>query len=181
VSPGERVAERPVRGRPGERDRNGIAGSPVAQASKPLKAGGLKTRPPAKQAATRRPLNGLNTNPVDFHDAHSTTNRRSPCSSPSSIRPRRRPDFPAGIRVGMTPLSAWSAPSHSSDSKPRTRAQGLVAELPAEAYGEVMNAFKANPGGAGGIKPESIETSAGLAYYTMENATDGTTNVRAIR
>src|ERR1700710_1403001 len=41
-----------------------------------------------------------------------------------------------------------------------------------------MSAFKANPGGAGGVKPESIETSAGLAYYTVEAARDGTTNVR---
>ena len=54
----------------------------------------------------------------------------------------------------------------------------LVTELPAEAYGEVVNAFKANPGGTGGIKPESIETPAGLAYYTAENAKDGATNVR---
>ena len=54
----------------------------------------------------------------------------------------------------------------------------LVTELPAEAYGEVVNAFKANPAGAGGIKPESIETAAGVAYYTAENAKDGATNVR---
>jgi hypothetical protein len=54
----------------------------------------------------------------------------------------------------------------------------LVAELPADAYGEVMNAFKANPGGAGGVKPESIETAAGLAYYTIENARDGANSVR---
>jgi hypothetical protein len=54
----------------------------------------------------------------------------------------------------------------------------LVAELPAEAYVEVMNAFKANPGGTGGIKPESIETTAGVAYYTAENAKDGSTSVR---
>ena len=53
-----------------------------------------------------------------------------------------------------------------------------MAELPAEAYGEVANAFKANPAGTGGIKPESIETSAGLAYYTAENARDGATSVR---
>ena len=46
----------------------------------------------------------------------------------------------------------------------------LMADLPAEAYGEVANAFKANPGGTGGVKPESIETAAGLAYYTVENA-----------
>src|SRR5439155_23008689 len=49
---------------------------------------------------------------------------------------------------------------------------------PAEAYGEVVSAFKANPAGAGGVKPESIETSAGMAYYTAENARDGATSVR---
>ena len=53
-----------------------------------------------------------------------------------------------------------------------------MTDLPAEAYGEVANAFKANPGGSGGVKPESIETAAGLAYYTVENAKDGATNVR---
>ena len=41
-----------------------------------------------------------------------------------------------------------------------------------------MNAFKANPAGAGGVKPESIETTAGLAYYTVENAKDGASSVR---
>ena len=40
------------------------------------------------------------------------------------------------------------------------------------------NAFKANPAGTNGIKPESIETSAGIAYYTAENAKNGATNVR---
>ena len=54
----------------------------------------------------------------------------------------------------------------------------LVTDLPAEAYGEVANAFKANPGGTGGVKPESIETAAGLAYYTAESAKDGATSVR---
>jgi hypothetical protein len=53
-----------------------------------------------------------------------------------------------------------------------------MADLPVEAYGEVANAFKANPGGTGGIKPESIETATGLAYYTAENAKEGATNVR---
>jgi hypothetical protein len=41
-----------------------------------------------------------------------------------------------------------------------------------------MNAFKANPAGVAGIKPESIQTSAGIAYYTAESAKDGATNVR---
>jgi hypothetical protein len=54
----------------------------------------------------------------------------------------------------------------------------LVTELPAEAYVEVMNAFKANPAGSGGVKPENIETAAGLAYYTAESAKDGATTVR---
>ena len=54
----------------------------------------------------------------------------------------------------------------------------LVAELPAQAYVEVMNAFKANPAGTGGVKPESLETSAGIAYYTAENAKTGATPVR---
>jgi hypothetical protein len=54
----------------------------------------------------------------------------------------------------------------------------LVTDLPVEAYGEVASAFKANPQGSGGVKPESIETPAGLAYYTAENAKDGPTNVR---
>ncbi len=54
----------------------------------------------------------------------------------------------------------------------------LVTDLPADAYGEVASAFKANPGGTGGVKPESIETAAGLAYYTVENARDGASSVR---
>ena len=47
-----------------------------------------------------------------------------------------------------------------------------------EEHDEVMAAFKANPAGTGGVKPESIETAAGLAYYTAESAKDGATNVR---
>jgi hypothetical protein len=41
-----------------------------------------------------------------------------------------------------------------------------------------MNAFKNNPAGAGGVKPESIETTAGLAYYTIETGKDGANTVR---
>jgi hypothetical protein len=87
--------------------------------------------------------------------------------------------FPSGVRVGMTPLvglvrSKKFAGFETEDGSVKV----LVAELPAEAYGEVMNAFKANPAGTGGIKPESIETAAGLAYYTAEDAKDGAGNVR---
>ena len=89
------------------------------------------------------------------------------------------PVFPPGIRVGMTPLVGLSpAKSFVGFETEDHSVKVLVAELPAEAYGEVMNAFKANPGGTGGIKPENIETSAGLAYYTVENAKDGASNVR---
>lgn len=89
------------------------------------------------------------------------------------------PVFPPGIRVGMTPLVGLSrAKSFTGFETEDQGVKVLVAELPADAYSEVMNAFKANPGGTGGIKPESIETSAGLAYYTVENAKDGATNVR---
>jgi hypothetical protein len=89
------------------------------------------------------------------------------------------PVFPPGIRVGMTPLVGLSrAKSFTGFETEDQSVKVLVAELPADAYNEVMNAFKANPGGAGGIKPESIETLAGLAYYTAENAKDGATNVR---
>jgi hypothetical protein len=89
------------------------------------------------------------------------------------------PIYPAGSRVGMTPLVGLSRAKKFVGFETEDQSvKVLVAELPAEAYGEVQNAFKANPAGTGGIKPESIETSAGLAYYTAENAQDGATNVR---
>ena len=89
------------------------------------------------------------------------------------------PVFPPGVRVGMTPLVGLSrAKTFVGFETEDQSVKVLVAELPAEAYGEVMNAFKANPAGTGGIKPESIETSAGVAYYTAENAKDGASNVR---
>jgi hypothetical protein len=90
------------------------------------------------------------------------------------------PVFPPGVRIGMTPLVGLAAAKGFSGFETEDQSvKVLVAELPAEAYGEVMNAFKATPAGTGGIKPESIETSAaGLAYYTVENAINGTTPVR---
>jgi hypothetical protein len=87
--------------------------------------------------------------------------------------------FPPGVRVGMTPLVGLvRAKSFVGFETEDQGVKVLVTELPAEAYGEVMNAFKANPAGTGGIKPESIETSAGVAYYTAETARDGATSVR---
>ena len=87
--------------------------------------------------------------------------------------------FPPGMRIGITPLVGLvHAKSFIGFETDDHGVKVLMAELPAEAYGEVSNAFKANPAGTGGVKPESIETAAGLAYYTIESAKDGATNVR---
>jgi hypothetical protein len=87
--------------------------------------------------------------------------------------------FPPGSRVGLTPLvglvPAKSFPGFESEDQ---SVKVLVTELPAGAYGEVKNAFTANPAGAGGVKPESLETPVGTAYYTVETANDGATTVR---
>jgi hypothetical protein len=89
------------------------------------------------------------------------------------------PVFPPGAHVGMTPLVGLNPAKGFAGFE--TEDQGvkvLVTELPADAYGEVANAFKTNPAGINGIKPESLETSAGLAYYTAESAKDGAGSVR---
>ena len=87
--------------------------------------------------------------------------------------------FPPGARVGVTPLVGLSpAKTFIGFETEDQSVKVLMAELPAEAYGEVMNAFKANPAGTGAIKPESIETAAGLAYYTAETGKDGANSVR---
>jgi hypothetical protein len=81
--------------------------------------------------------------------------------------------YPAGVRIGMTPLMGLvPATKFTGFQTEDDSVKVLVAELPAEAYAEVAGAFKANPGGTGGIKPETIETAAGLAYYTAEDAKD---------
>jgi hypothetical protein len=87
--------------------------------------------------------------------------------------------FPQGVRVGLAPLVGLvRAKSFSGFESEDQSVKVLVTELPADAYGEVKTAFTANPPATGGIKPESIETAAGVAYYTAENGRDGTTAVR---
>jgi hypothetical protein len=89
------------------------------------------------------------------------------------------PVFPPGVRVGMTPLVGLVRAKQFAGFETEDQSvKVLVTELPAAAYSEVMNAFKTNPAGTGGIKPESIETAAGLAYYTAEDAKDASGNVR---
>jgi hypothetical protein len=87
--------------------------------------------------------------------------------------------YPPGVRVGMTPLVGLVAAKNFVGFETEDQSvKVLVAELPAEAYSEVVNAFKANPAGTNGIKPETIETAAGVAYYTAENARNGASAVR---
>jgi len=89
------------------------------------------------------------------------------------------PVFPPGVRIGVTPLVGLNrAKAFVGFETEDKGVKVLMAELPADAYTEVMNAFKNSPAGVGGVKPESIETAAGLAYYTIETGKDGTTNVR---
>jgi hypothetical protein len=86
--------------------------------------------------------------------------------------------FPPGGRVGITPLVGLvGARTFVGFETEDHGVKVLTAELPPEAYNEVVTAFKTNAN-PGGIKPESIETSAGIAYYTVENAKDGATSVR---
>jgi hypothetical protein len=87
--------------------------------------------------------------------------------------------FPPGVRVGVTPLVGLvGARTFVGFETEDHGVKVLMAELPAEAYNEVVTAFRASPAGTNGIKPQSIETSAGVGYYTAENARDGATNVR---
>jgi hypothetical protein len=81
------------------------------------------------------------------------------------------PVFPPGARIGMTPLVGLvPAKAFTGFESEDQSVKVLIAELPAPAYGEVMNAFKTNPAIAAGAKPESLETGAGTAYYTAETA-----------
>ncbi|WP_316230398.1 hypothetical protein [Bradyrhizobium sp. SZCCHNR1051] len=87
--------------------------------------------------------------------------------------------FPPGVRVGLAPLVGLAkAKTFSGFETEDQSVKVLLTELPAAAYGEVKNAFTANPAGTGNVKPESIETAAGTAYYTVENGRDGATPVR---
>jgi len=99
----------------------------------------------------------------------------------ATLRPGSAADatFPPGLRIGLAPLVGLvRAKSFSGFESDDQRVKVLMTELPAEAYNEVSKAFKNNPGGAGGIKPEKIETPAGTAYYTTETAKDGADTVR---
>jgi hypothetical protein len=89
------------------------------------------------------------------------------------------PVFPPGIRIGMVPLVGLGpAKKFTGFETEDESVKVLLAELPADAYGEVMNALKTNPTVASGARPETIETAAGTAYYTVETGRNGASVVR---
>ena len=97
------------------------------------------------------------------------------------LRPALAADaiFPPGTRVGLIPPPGLSAAKSFPGFETEDHGvKVLVTELPAGAYVEVMNTFKGTTPDSSGVKPESIQTGAGVGYYTAENARDGNTNVR---
>ena len=87
--------------------------------------------------------------------------------------------FPPGLRLGMVPLIGLTpAKTFRGFENEDGSVRVLITELPPAAYGEVANAFKANPAGTGGVKPDKIETPAGLAYYTVETGKNGDATVK---
>lgn len=89
------------------------------------------------------------------------------------------PTYPRGIRVGIVPMDGLElASAFVGFETPDHGVKLLLAELPAPAYGEVETALKANPQGTGPVKPETLQTAAGTAYFTAEDAKDGADNVR---
>jgi hypothetical protein len=82
------------------------------------------------------------------------------------------PVFPPGVRLGLTPLVGL-APAKTFTGF-ETSDQGvklLMTELPATAYAEVETAFRSNPAGMP-VKPETIDTGSGQAFYTVESSKD---------
>lgn len=82
------------------------------------------------------------------------------------------PVYPPGVRIGITP-SVGLEPSKTFTGF-QTSDQGvkmLMTELPASAFTEVETAFRTNPASMA-LKPESIETGAGQAFYTVEPVKD---------
>lgn len=89
------------------------------------------------------------------------------------------PTYLPGTRLGLVPLVGLApAKSFVGFETEDHSVKVLVTELPAAAYREVETTFKTHPEGANGIKPETVETGAGLAFYTVENAKEGAAVVR---
>jgi len=89
------------------------------------------------------------------------------------------PVFAPGTRVGLTPLVGLvPAKAFAGFETEDHSVKVLVAELPAEAYGEVAKALKSDATGTSSVHPSTIETAAGTAYFTTETAVNGAVSVR---
>jgi hypothetical protein len=90
------------------------------------------------------------------------------------------PVYPPGIRIGLVPIQGLVISKTFPGFETQDQSvKVLITELPPAAYGEVENAFKTNSfQGPNPIKPESLQTSAGEGFYTVESAKDGADNVR---
>ncbi|MBR0720191.1 hypothetical protein [Bradyrhizobium manausense] len=87
--------------------------------------------------------------------------------------------YPPGLRLGMVPLVGLSkAKTFPGFENEDGSVKVLITELPPAAYNEVVSAFNTNPAGANGIKPDKIETPAGLAYFTTESGKAGDAPVK---
>lgn len=87
--------------------------------------------------------------------------------------------YPPGLRLGMVPLVGLSkAKTFPGFENEDGSVKVLITELPPAAYNEVVSALNANPAGTNGVKPDKIETPAGLAYFTSESAKAGDTLVK---
>ena len=87
--------------------------------------------------------------------------------------------YPSGVRVGLVPLVGLApAKAFVGFETEDHGVKVLVTELPAAAYTEVENAFKAGAPTGNVPKPETIETAVGKAYYTIENGKVGPDAVR---
>lgn len=92
--------------------------------------------------------------------------------------------FPPGARVGLVPLEGLTAAKRfpgfeAADGDVKV----MIAELPADAFGEIEAAIGTGTGaaaatGAAGASPQRFDTAAGPAYFTAEAAQDGATAVR---
>jgi hypothetical protein len=89
------------------------------------------------------------------------------------------PVYPPGLRIGLVPIEGLvlSRTFPGFETEDHT-VKVLAAELPPAAYLEVENALKANSFPGGAVKPESLQTSAGEGFYTVESAKDGADTVR---
>jgi hypothetical protein len=99
----------------------------------------------------------------------------------AAMRPALAADvtFPPGVRVGLTPLVGLvKAKTFSGFESEDQSVKVLVTELPPDAYNEVKTALSANPVAPSGVTPQTIETAAGKAYYTVETGKDGANTVR---